>query len=165
MSNILLTSFTTWLPHQPSNSSDDLLAELSEFEQTLPLTFLRRLPVDIERASRILIDKIQEVNPNIIICCGMAECRTVLSIESNACDGNTVLKTNVDLDKLLEGNTIQISHDAGKFVCEGLYYNVLKYISDKQLNIKCIFVHVPVLSENNRDTIREDFKLILKNIF
>lgn len=160
--NILLTSFTTWLPHQQSNSSDDLLDIISQIHHNLSLTLLRNLPVDIDKASGCVIDKIQEVQPNIIICCGMAESRNQLSIESNACCGEIVLRTNIDLD-LLVTEQIQISHDAGKFVCEGLYYAVLKYIIDHQLKIKCIFVHVPILGENKL-TIVENFMLILQAI-
>lgn len=160
MSKILLTSFTTWLPDQKSNSSDDLLENISQLHHPLSLTFLRKLPVDIEIASSCVIDKIQELQPNIIICCGMAEGRNQLSIESNACCGDSVLRTNIDLD-LLVTEQIQISHDAGKFVCEGLYYAVLKYIFDHQLKIKCVFVHVPILGENQL-TLVENFMLILQ---
>lgn len=160
--NILLTSFTTWLPHQQSNSSDDLLDSISQLHHNLSLTLLRNLPVDVEQASSCVINKINESAPDIIICCGMAEGRNQLSIESNACCGESVLRTNIDLD-LLVTDSIQISHDAGKFVCEGLYYAVLKYIIDRQLKIKCIFVHVPILGENKL-TLVENFMLILQKI-
>lgn len=162
MSKILLTSFTTWLPHQNSNSSDDLLDYISQIDHTLSLTFLRKLPVDVDKASSCVINKINEISPDIMICCGMAEGRNQLSIESNACCGDSVLRTNIDLD-LLVTDSIQISHDAGKFVCEGLYYAVLKYIINNQLNINCIFVHVPMLGEN-KFAIVEDFMLIIQKL-
>lgn len=162
--NILLSSFTTWLPHQQSNSSDDLLNEISKINQTSSLTFLRRLPVDVEKASSYLIDKINQITPDAIICCGMAECRYKLSIESNATCGDLVLKTNIELEKLVYNTKIQISHDAGKFVCEGLYYTVLKYILDSNLNISCIFVHVPILTEENFASVLADFMLIIQKV-
>ena len=163
--NILLTSFTTWLPHHKSNSSDDLLDEISKINHASSLTLLRRLPVDVEKASSYLIDKIIEITPDAIICCGMAECRHELSIESNATCGNILLRTNIELEKLLhDAEKIQISHDAGKFVCEGLYYAVLKYILDSKLKTHCIFVHVPILTEKNLSLILEDFMLILHKI-
>jgi pyroglutamyl-peptidase len=162
--NILLTSFTTWLPHQKSNSSDDLLAEISKINHASSLTFLRRLPVDAEKASSYLIDKINEITPDAIICCGMAECRHELSIESNATCGDMVLKTNIELKKLVHDAEVQISHDAGKFVCEGLYYTVLKYILDSNLNISCIFVHVPILTEENFASVLADFMLIIQKL-
>lgn len=162
--NILLTSFTTWLPHQKSNSSDDLLDEISKISYGSSLTLLRRLPVDVEKASSYLIDKINEITPDAIICCGMAECRHELSIESNATCGNMVLRTNIELEKLIHDAEIQISHDAGKFVCEGLYYTVLKYILDSNLNIRCIFVHVPILTEENFASVLADFMFIIQKV-
>ena len=166
MKKILLTSFTTWLPHQLSNSSNDLLDEISKLNYiSFSLNFIRWLPVDIEIASQAVITKINEIAPDIIICCGMAEGRHQLSIESNATRGNIVMRTNVALEKLVDGvDRVNISHDAGKFVCEALYYSVLNYIFEQKLNISCIFVHVPILNENNLAAIVEDFGLILQRI-
>ncbi len=163
---ILLTSFTTWLPHQKSNSSDDLLHQISQLNYKLSsLNFLRSLPVDIEIASRHVITQINKLTPEVLICCGMAERREQLSIESTATNGGIVLKTSVDIEKLVDGiDKIQISHDAGKFVCEGVYYTVLNYIFQSNLNISCIFVHVPNLHEKNFVAIVEDFMLILQRI-
>ena len=160
---LLLTSFQTWLPHQKSNSSDDLLQEIAKLNlQKYPLTFLRQLPVDTSQASKLVIEKIQSLQPEGIICCGMAESRTLLTVESHACLGETRLDTTVDLTKLTNPlQCTEISHDAGKFVCEGLYYEVLTYLQRKKLKSKCIFVHVPVINEDNLDGIMEDFLLIL----
>ena len=48
---VLLTSFQTWLEHQKSNSSDDLLNTISSSKiynhESNSLFFLRQLPVDI----------------------------------------------------------------------------------------------------------------------
>ena len=169
---ILLTSFDTWLPHQKSNSSDDLLNAISKRTDanyhgsaSLSLTFLRQLPVDVELASCCVIAKINELQPDGIICCGMAECRTQLTVESNAKCGNTLLKTPLDLKQLVAGSHgIEISHDAGRFVCEGLYYSVLNYLGDRNLNTRCIFVHVPILDEKNFAGIMADFRLIIHNL-
>lgn len=166
VNKILLTSFTTWLPHQTSNSSDDLLQEISQINyKFLSLIFLRLLPVDIELASCYVINKVKELQPNAIICCGMAESRAQLTLEAQAICGDSVLGTTVDLQQLVaEIQTIKISHDAGKFVCEGLYYSVLKYINENNLNLPCIFVHVPVLNQTNLVEIKTEFQLILDKI-
>lgn len=166
MSHILLTSFQTWLPHQKSNSSDDLLKEVAKLD-SLPhsLTFLRHLPVDISQASERAIAKINELQPDIIICCGMAESRHHLSVESNARQGDRVLNTLVDLDKLLHGLVkTTLSHDAGNFVCEGLYYSVLNHLQKNELKKHGIFVHVPVLTQNNIAEILADFQLIMHRL-
>ncbi|QMS87558.1 peptidase C15 [Nostoc edaphicum CCNP1411] len=163
---ILLTSFDTWLKDQQSNSSDDLLLEVSKLE-LLPhhLTFLRQLPVDVQLASTQVMEKIKAIQPDYIICCGMAASRTQLSVEAVASCKEMVLQTEVDLEKLVTGAVaIQISHDCGKFVCEGLYYSVLDYLSQNQLTARCIFVHVPVLNQENLMGILADFVLIINNL-
>ena len=163
MAKILLTSFQTWLPHQKSNSSDDLLEEIANLNfLSHSLVFLRHLPVDIAQASDRTIIKINELQPDIIICCGMAESRYQLSVESNACKGDTILKTSLDLERLIEGlvRTV-ISHDAGKFVCEGLYYSVLHHLQKTGMKKHGLFVHVPVLTPYNIDGIVADFQLIM----
>lgn len=166
MSKILLTSFQTWLPHQKSNSSDDLLEEVAKLDSfSDSLTCLRHLPVDIAQAGERAIAKINELQPDIIICCGMAESRPQLSVESNARNENTVLKTPVNLDQLVEGSVgTMISHNAGKFVCEGLYHSVLNHVQQNGLKRQGLFVHVPVLSRNNITEILADFQLIMQKL-
>ncbi len=163
---ILITSFTTWLPHQKSNSSDDLLIELAKVNYlSSSLTFLRQLPVDIQQASSRAIAQIDSLNPDIIICCGMAEGRQQLTVESNATSENNVIKTSVNLDKLIADLKVTaISHNAGKFVCEGLYYSTLKYLRDRQLNSHCIFVHVPIITPHNVVEIKTDFSQIIDRL-
>lgn len=163
---ILLTSFDIWLPHHKTNSSDDLLLELAKFSSLpLALTFFRRLPVDIDLASHLVLTQIQELEPDGIICCGMAQKRTQLTLESNARLGDKVLQTSVNLDQLILGlGGTKISHDAGKFVCEGLYYLVLEYLRDRNLKTPCIFVHVPILTPENLPGIVSDFLWIVQRL-
>lgn len=169
---ILLTSFTTWLPHQKSNSSDNLLIEIAQTGQNNPslatshsLTFLRHLPVDVEKASSRAISQIDLLQPDIIICCGMAEKRPILTVESNASLGNHLIENWIDVHKLISDLKVtEISHEAGKFVCEALYYSALKYLRDRQLNSRCIFVHVPILTPDNLSDIRADFSEIINRL-
>ncbi|MGL5063804.1 MAG: peptidase C15 [Microcoleus sp.] len=164
---ILLTSFDTWLPHQESNSSDDLLERVSRIN-FLPdsLNFLRKLPVDFAEAPSLAIACIDRIQPDIIICCGMAESREKLTLESCACQGDRdVLQTAVNVDRLVADLTVtEISHDAGKFVCEALYYAVLKHICDSSIAAQCIFVHVPILTAENTDNIVNDFLSIIHSL-
>lgn len=160
---VLLTSFTTWLPHQASNSSDNLLQVISQLHTEH--SYLRQLPVDIDLASKSASAKIQELQPDTIICCGMAESRSQLSIEAQAIEQDEVLHTLVDLPQLLAGiDGIEISYDAGKFVCEGLYYSVLKYLKDSQMHSRCIFVHVPILNADNSPEITTTFLSIVHKL-
>jgi pyroglutamyl-peptidase len=163
---ILLTSFQTWLPHQKTNSSDELLKtiQLNQIDYA-KLTLIRKLPVNIEQAAEVVINKIEAIQPRGIICCGMAESRHQLTIESNANYQDSKITTPVDLSTLISqlSNT-SISHDAGRFVCEGLYYRVLEYCRTIKFALPCIFVHVPVLNPHNLAVIEEDFQIIMKFI-
>lgn len=162
----LLTSFDTWLSDQQSNSSDDLLQEVSKVD-SIPhdLKFLRLLPVDVMLASSWVIQKIDESQPDYIICCGMAASRQRLSVEVGANQGEIFLPSVVNLEKLVLGTVAtDISKDCGKFVCEGLYYVVLDYLHQYQLATRCIFVHVPVLNQDNLMAIVADFLLIIHNL-
>ena len=164
---ILLTSFDTWMPHQKSNASDDLLVKISQgdfFGDSLIL--LRKLPVDPEAAPKEAIAKINQVQPHAVICAGMAESRQKLTVESQALSGKNCRKTLVNLPQLIAGlpNT-EISHDAGKFVCEALYYAVLNYLQTQAKSpIPCIFVHVPLLHPENIEAIAADFRAIVQRL-
>ena len=163
---VLLTSFDIWKPEHKSNSSDDLLGMISAQELTdYSLSFIRKLPVDSAVAPEIVISQIEKFQPDIIVCCGMAEKREILTIESQANSGEEVMKTSVDLSTLVVGlDKTEISNDAGKFVCEDLYYSILKYLDESCLKSKCIFVHVPILTAVNRDLFVGYFLKILSKI-
>jgi pyroglutamyl-peptidase len=166
-SQILFTSFDTWMPHQKSNASDDLLGKISQqdwFADSFIL--LRKLPVDPAAAPKEAIAKINQVQPDAVICCGMAESRQKLTVESQAFSGENCRKTSVNLPQLIAGLPYtEISHDAGKFVCEALYYAVLNYLQTQAKSpIPCIFVHVPLLHPGNIEAIAADFGAIVQRL-
>ena len=56
--------------------------------------------------------------------------------------------TNYDYSNIINelelyGYRVLISKDAGNYLCNNLYYNILKYISDNDINTKMIFIHIP----------------------
>ncbi|MBW4690787.1 MAG: peptidase C15 [Lyngbya sp. HA4199-MV5] len=166
---LLLTSFDIWKAHHRSNASDDLLNIL--IEQALlatldaEITLLQKLPVDFQRAPQAVIAQLDALQPDVVVCCGMAETRSHLTIESNGKHQARTLQTTVDIDRLVDGLAMtHISHDAGAFVCNDLYYSVLKHIADRRLACQCLFVHVPVLNEVNREPIMKDFLTILRSL-
>lgn len=166
MSSILITTFQTWLPHQQSNSSDDLVLYLEETDQ-LPFGcyLLRQIPVDFHQAPATVIAKITELSPAAVVCCGMAERRSCLSVESNGRFQSDLQFAPIDFAQLLDFTTDTIiSHDAGRFVCNYLYYHVLRYLESCQSQTKAIFVHVPLLNNGNRAAIAADFLAILKSL-
>jgi pyroglutamyl-peptidase len=167
---ILLTSFQPWLAHQQSNSSDDLL-ELSI--EMIPsrdvkgyrLEWVRHLPVDGKMASQIAIDSIEQMQPQFIICCGMAEIYPHLTIEAQARCEDRCWPTTVNLHDLSDGLTAtRIGYDAGQFVCEALYFSVLNHLRSHRSAAHCIFLHVPIITHHNRLELISDFCRILTNL-
>ncbi len=163
---ILLTSFDIWEPHHTSNAADDLLAAMMQHNLlTERHGTIRKLPVDFQQAPQQVIARIQTFQPDLIVCGGMAEQRSQLTVESNGKHQTDVLWTAIDVAQLVENLTItQVSHDAGNFVCNYLYYSVLKHIQTLQINCQCLFVHVPVLHATNTDPILRDMAIILERL-
>lgn len=62
-----------------------------------------------------------------------------------SCSANTIVKF---LKK--KGYDVAISNDAGRFVCNYVYYHSLRYAEQK--GHKSLFVHVPLFSRIDEDT-------------
>lgn len=178
---ILITSFQTWQKHQASNASDDLIAAL-QAENRLPdnAVLLRHLPVSFELAHKQVEEEIMRSRPSIVICCGMAESRSVLSIEKQAThyplkptahlekmkdDCKPVLQTNIDVHSLIADTLLsEVSEDAGSYVCNHLYYQTLALSRKLAWEIVVLFVHVPVLNSRNTHALIEDFSAIIERL-
>lgn len=163
---VLLTSFQTWKPHQASNSSDDLIAELLSHRTVSPtLHTLRHLPVDFLQAPLQAIAQVNRLRPDVLVCCGMSEPSETLNLELQAIAHNEVWQTPFDVNALADGlEMTRVSHDAGRFVCNYLYYTMLRYAHDQRLPLRCLFIHVPVLSDRNRSPLLNDFQRVLHRI-
>ncbi len=163
---LLLTSFDIWESHHITNSSDDLLGLLVG-RSLLPdhTHLLRRIPVDFQLAPETVIQVAEAINPDVVICCGMAEKRDLLTVELNGTCADAVCTTGIDLDALIAPLTMTaISRDAGNFVCNHLYYSMLHYCQTNRIDCQCLFVHVPLLNDRNLPPILDDFTLILRTI-
>lgn len=163
---ILFTSFDVWMPHQTSNSSDDLLGEMSH-RDLLPSNShsVRKVTVDFQLAPEIVISQIKDFQPDLVICCGMAESREILTVESTGQFAGETLRTSVNIIDLVTNLPMtEVSHDAGRFVCNFLYYLVLKHIQTTSMNCECVFVHVPILNEANLEPILADFSALIQSL-
>lgn len=161
---MLITTFSTWKPHHTSNASDDLLLRVIG-KTRVPFLHLRHIPVDFETAPRRVLERFDELQPRILICCGMGEKRSKLNVESRAVLENKVLHTRVDLESLTADLPMTvISQDAGRFVCNTLYFRALEHLAAQQESYHCIFVHVPVLTEENSLGLEKDFISIIERL-
>ncbi len=165
---VLITTFDTWLPHQKSNASDDLVLAL-EAVAGLPkdCQVLHGLPVDVDEAFELIHTAAQEVPPDYIFCCGMAEMRSRLNFELQAVCGDQVRRSTIPeayWNSLRTGwRCAELSEDAGRFVCNGLYFRLLD--EREQLgNPQVLFVHVPLVTEANCADLMADFQLLLQRL-
>jgi len=165
-SKVLLTSFDVWKSHHVSNASDDLITELLNRELlTENVHLLRKVTVDFQLAPETIIAKIQQLQPDIVVCCGMAERRSRLTVESNGTVDAETIHTSIDIHRLIQNLSFtKVSHDAGRFVCNHTYYTILKYFCDAQLKSECVFIHVPVLNAENLEAVVQDFSTILSRL-
>lgn len=160
---LLLTSFTTWKPDQPSNASDDLLLELMKSGMPESWSYLRQIPVDFALAPAKVIAHVEDLRPDVVVCCGMAEKRSLLSLEAQAVREDCVLTTALDLEHLsAELPTTEISYDAGRFVCNHLYFELLAYLKNQPA--KGLFIHIPILTAENLSAVLSDFQIVLERL-
>ena len=163
---ILLTSFSTWRPHQRFNSSDQLLGEIAQsYELKESLFFLRQLPVNLPVAKQLTIAKFQQLQPDFLLCCGMAETRSQLNVETQAIVNGQILTTGLNVQKLTADLPYTIvSQNAGRFVCNSLYHSMLNYLKTCCPDQEGLFVHVPQLTLENRELIVADFRQLLERL-
>lgn len=142
-----------------------MLAEVLQTQSSPAFHSFRQLPVNAPVAREITIAQINTLRPQVVLCCGMAESRRNLSLEARAVVGNQTLYTNVDLEDLAAGLTAtEISLDAGRFVCNSLYYAMLKYLRQHHPTTQCLFIHVPTSTSANWKSMVADFRIILKRV-
>ena len=163
MTRLLLTSFAPWRAHQPSNTSDDLIG-LLEARNQIPAdtVLLRQLPVHFQLAPSRVITAMMKVRPTVVVCCGMAEQRSLLALERTARQDRNLHRTRLNLEQLrVETHWTEISDDAGNYVCNHLYYQLLAYVNKYRWPVHCLFVHIPLINQHNQAFLIHDLALIL----
>ena len=134
------------------------------------------LPTVFGRAAKIMIEKIEEIRPDAVICVGQAGGRRGITpeviginlreatiadnagvqpqnepVRAGAPDGifsTLPVREMVEAIKA-EGLPASLSFSAGAFVCNDLLYSLLYEFKDS--NIKIGFIHVPFLPEQAKD--------------
>ena len=125
-----------------------------------------------DNSSKILLDKIMAENTNKLylrnsfdtsvkqLISKLKKFETIISFGQAPLDKDTIkievigkkekdlYKTDFNYSKIKEkiekiGFKVEISEDAGNFLCNNLYYNGLKYIKENNINCKMIFIHIP----------------------
>ncbi len=176
MKKVLITGFDPF-DKEPVNPAFEAIkgVDISKFDAEI---IKLEIPTVSYKGLNKVIDKINEVNPDIVINVGQAGGRFGVMperiginlqdyrIKDN--EGNQPLSSKISEDgenahfstipvkaivRDLKSNTIPsaLSYSAGTFVCNEVMYGVLEYINKNNLNIKAGFVHIPFMTEQVLD--------------
>ena len=134
------------------------------------------LPVEFDRSAEILLEKVKQIHPDLVIAFGQAEGRTAINpekfainlddaripdnsgderkdvvIDKNGSDSYvTTLPIEMMVDAMKrEGHPADISLSAGAFVCNHIFYKLQKTLSGS--NIRSGFVHLPLVTEQSTE--------------
>ncbi len=132
--------------------------------------FRAELPVEYGKCTDVLIEKIEQYRPDCVLCLGQAAGREVISLENTAknvrasaspdnagviYENDTVepgapesLSPNLPIMEMLSalkevGIPAKISYSAGTYVCNDLFYSLLRYIAKERPRLLGGFIHIP----------------------
>lgn len=135
------------------------------------------LPVVYDRCGEVLTELITEYEPDCVLCLGQAAGRDGISLESIAvnvkassspdnagvtCSGEKIdpegaesLQTRLPLKELCAvlteaGIRAKISYTAGTYVCNNLFYHLLR-CAEADPSLLCCFIHIPACEEQAGD--------------
>ena len=140
--NILYTAF-----NGKNNSSKILLDKINSNNK---LYLKNSFITSVKELEKIILTE----NYDLIISFGQAPLEANnIKIETIG-RGKTEFKTNFNYDNLVsilkENNyKVSISSNAGRYLCNNLYYEGLKLINEKELKSKMIFIHIPKIKNIN----------------
>lgn len=163
---ILVSGFKPFL-NEKINPSEMLVEKLAQVRSDIATVVL---PVEFEKAFVVLREEIEKVSPEFIVMLGQAGGRANVCLEKVALNWNQTvnadesafvpptgeiysgdplaLMTNFPVDVIYQNLKeqslpVELSFSAGTFVCNNLFYKVLKNYPQ----IPSVFVHVPLLPE------------------
>ena len=166
---ILVSGFKPFLG-QSLNPSEKIAAELAvQFEDVKCVI----LPVEFKKSFTVLRDAIEVEKPDFLIMLGQASGRKKISLEKIALNWNqskdadeagfkplpgpiiensalalmSLFPADLIYDKLCDEfpTSLEISFSAGTYVCNELYYQVLKNFDAAVM--KSVFIHLPLIAE------------------
>ncbi len=132
------------------------------------------IPTVINKSMDKIVNNIKKIKPDVVICVGQAGGRSCITPEKIAInindfaikdnEGNKVVGEKIQqegddgyfstlpVNKIVEdlrkkGIPSDISYTAGTFVCNDVFYNLMYYVKNNKLNIRCGFIHIPFVFE------------------
>lgn len=132
------------------------------------------IPTVFGKGPKKIFDKIEEVNPDVVLSIGQAGGRSAMSVEFVGInwadgriadnegnqpvgekifeDGETAYISTLPVKSMVEkirknGIPAHLSYTAGTFVCNDVLYSVLYYIDKNKKDMKSGFIHVPFAAD------------------
>ncbi len=132
------------------------------------------LPVERVRGPRLLLEAVQHIQPDAVLCLGEASRRIALSIERVAINlmdyrmPDNVGQQIVDEPIVRDGPAAyfctlpvrvmyaavraakipaELSLSAGAYLCNQVLYTLLHYLTQNKMNVRAGFIHLPALPE------------------
>ena len=164
---VLVTGFGPFLDVQ-RNPSGDVLPLLAPGVSTM------LLPVEYERATRLLLERLEAEKPHATVLLGLAEGEHVMRLETVATNRDeaavpdnagqvrngipvvsgavptyrsTLPTSRLEAALGRAGFAATRSTDAGGYVCNHVYFQARHFIEGRGLGIGCGLIHVPVLDD------------------
>ena len=152
------------------------------------------IPTVFSKAGNMIIEKIEEINPDAVISIGQAGGRATITpefvginfvnaripdnegekpIDTISEYGPDGIFSTLPVELMVERMKAEkipasISYTAGTYVCNHVLYTVLEFIKSNKLNIKAGFIHVPYIPSQVLDkpvgTPSMDLNLIAKGL-
>ncbi|KGR90628.1 peptidase C15 [Ureibacillus massiliensis 4400831 = CIP 108448 = CCUG 49529] len=172
MKKILLTGFEPFLDYKV-NPTMKIVEELNGNSINGHEIVGWILPVDFEQSAKLLLEKIDEVNPDVVVSLGLAGGRYKITPERiavNVKDGDADNNNHAPQDEFIEeagdtayiptipvrkitnrlieeGYPAEISNTAGTYLCNNVMYSALHHAKVNKLSYKSGFIHIPASHE------------------
>lgn len=132
------------------------------------------IPTVFSKGPKTIFEKIDEINPDVVLSIGQAGGRSAMSVEFVGInwadgripdnegnqplgqkifeDGETAYTSALPVKGMVEnmrknGIPAYLSYTAGTYVCNDVLYSVLYYVNKNKKNIKSGFIHVPYAAD------------------
>ena len=172
MTRVLVTGFEPFAG-SPANPSQRLVEELAARPPAGVELATALLPVSYARAAGEVRAAVRAVEPDVVVCFGQADGRVGISVERFALnlddaanvdnDGTTsgapvdaggpaAYRSTLPVDEIVtalraEGIPAAASRDAGGFLCNHVFYALMRALEQERPQAAGGFVHVPALPE------------------
>ncbi|SFI79420.1 pyroglutamyl-peptidase I [Thermoflavimicrobium dichotomicum] len=173
MKKVLLTGFDPF-GGEKINPSWEVVKQFQYISIEDANVYVEQIPTVFRRSIEVLAEKMEEIKPDIVVCVGQAGGRTGISVERVAIniddaripdnegnqpidvpivpDGPVAYWSTLPIKAMVEnirsaGIPASVSHTAGTFVCNHLFYGLAHLIATEYPYVRGGFIHIPYLPE------------------